>query len=92
MIKLLFKPAIAAVILTCAQVGCADVAAKMQKTWYQNFGWRAGDYFDDPKVIELCHAIEAKNVEEVDRLVAAGASVNAQGKDNMTPLLWAFPG
>jgi uncharacterized protein len=29
--------------------------------------------------------------DEIDRLVAAGADVNAQGKGKMTPLLWAFP-
>jgi ankyrin repeat protein len=42
-------------------------------------------------VIELCHAIEADDLKEIDRLVAAGANVNAKGKDNMTPLMWAFP-
>lgn len=42
-------------------------------------------------MIALCHAIEANDLAEVDRLIAAGADVNAKGKDNMTPLLWAFP-
>jgi ankyrin repeat protein len=39
----------------------------------------------------LCKAIEENDVGEIDRLVAAGADVNAKGKENMTPLLWAFP-
>jgi ankyrin repeat protein len=42
-------------------------------------------------VIALCRAIEANDLDEIDRLVAAGANVNALGKGNMTPLLWAFP-
>ncbi|PHS07134.1 MAG: ankyrin [Blastopirellula sp.] len=53
--------------------------------------WQADDYFDDAQVIALCHAIEANDLEEIDRLITAGADVNAIGKDNMTPLLWAFP-
>src|SRR5262249_43090774 len=51
----------------------------------------AEEYFDDPQVIALCHAIEANDLAEIDRLIAAGANVNAKGKGNMTPLLWAFP-
>jgi len=60
-------------------------------TWHSKCGWKAEDYFTDPKVIALCHAIEADDLAEIDRLVAAGADVNAQGKGKMTPLLWAFP-
>ncbi|MGL6193449.1 MAG: ankyrin repeat domain-containing protein [Thermoguttaceae bacterium] len=66
-------------------VSCGDSA-------YQKFGWKAEDYFDDPKVIALCKAIEAKDIAKIDKLVADGADVNAKGKGNMTPLLWAFPG
>ncbi|MDR3110936.1 MAG: ankyrin repeat domain-containing protein [Planctomycetaceae bacterium] len=60
-------------------------------SWYSKFNWKAEDYFDDPKVIALCRAIEAKDIKKIDRLVANGADVNAKGKGNMTPLLWAFP-
>lgn len=60
-------------------------------TFHQRCGWKAEDYFTDPKVIALCHAIEANDLLEMERLVAAGADVNARGKGNMTPLLWAFP-
>jgi ankyrin repeat protein len=63
----------------------------MGSTWHEKYGWRAADYFDDPKVVALCHAIEADDVAEIDRLILAGANVNARGKENMTPLLWAFP-
>jgi hypothetical protein len=55
------------------------------------FGWRSENYFDQPLKIELCKSIEANDLVEIDRLVAAGADVNAQGKGKMTPLLWAFP-
>jgi len=41
-------------------------------------------------VIALCKAIEANDMKEIDRLLADGADVNAKGKGNMTPLLWAF--
>jgi ankyrin repeat protein len=62
-----------------------------KRTWHENFNWRAEDYFDDPQVVALCKAIELNDLGEIDRLVAAGADVNAKGKGNMTPLLWAFP-
>ncbi|MGL6193972.1 MAG: ankyrin repeat domain-containing protein [Thermoguttaceae bacterium] len=58
---------------------------------YKKLNWKAEDYFGDAKVIALCKAIEAKNIKEIDKLVADGADVNAKGKGNMTPLLWAFP-
>ena len=60
-------------------------------SWYEKFNWKAEDFFDNPKVIALCKAIEAKDLKSIDRLVADGADVNAKGTDNMTPLLWAFP-
>ncbi|MGL6195145.1 MAG: ankyrin repeat domain-containing protein [Thermoguttaceae bacterium] len=39
----------------------------------------------------MCKAIEAKDIPKIDKLVAEGADVNAKGRGNMTPLLWAFP-
>jgi ankyrin repeat protein len=79
------------VVLLVAQLGCAEVTYKMQPNWHEKFTWNAEDYFDDPRVIALCHAIEANNLAEINHLVAAGADVNAKGRGNMTPLLWAFP-
>jgi uncharacterized protein len=77
------------------QGGCSEVSRAFQSatnpTWHQKFDWKAEKYFTDPQVIALCHAIEAQDLEEIDRLVAAGTDVNAKGKGNMTPLLWAFP-
>lgn len=57
----------------------------------QQFGWKPENFFTDAKVVALCHAIEKGNLGEIDRLVADGADVNAKGKGNMTPLLWAYP-
>lgn len=70
--------------------GCGKLRI-VNRTFHQRCGWRAEDYFTDPKVIALCRAIEAKDLLEMERLVQAGADINARGKGNMTPLLWAFP-
>lgn len=70
--------------------GCGRLVG-MRKTYHQRCGWKAEDYFTDPKVIALCRAIEANDLAEMERLVQAGTDVNARGKGNMTPLLWAFP-
>ena len=76
-------------ILLCG--GCGVVSLLLGTTTHQRSGWKAEDFFTEPKVIALCHAIEANDLAEMDRLVRAGADVNAQGKHKMTPLLWAFP-
>ena len=60
-------------------------------TAHQRLGWKAENFFTDAKVIALCKAVEAKDIREIDRLAKAGANVNAKGRGNMTPLLWAFP-
>ena len=81
-------------LLAVAAIGCEKGSIKMKSpnaTWHQKFNWVAEEYFDDPQVIALCQAIEANDLEEMDRLITAGADVNARGKGNMTPLLWALP-
>ena len=80
-----------AVALCLAAVGCGATNLLPSRTYHQRCGWKAEDYFTDPKVIALCKAIEANDLAEMERLVKEGADVNAQGKGNMTPLLWAFP-
>jgi len=57
---------------------------------YQRPDWKAEEYFDDPKVINLCNAIRKRDLALIDKLIAESADVNAKGKGNMTPLLWAF--
>ncbi len=61
------------------------------RRWHTVVNWKAEDFFNDPKVIALCHAIEQNDLAEMERLVEAGANVNAQGKDGMSLLLWALP-
>lgn len=68
-----------------AIIGCGE------RSFHQKVGWNAEDYFDDPQVIALCEAIEENDLDEIERLVANGADVNAKGRCNMTPLLWALP-
>ncbi len=60
-------------------------------SWHDKVGWKAGDFFSDPLVIELCEAIEANDLRRMEAAILNGANVNAIGKDGMTPLLWAFP-
>jgi len=81
----------AMLMLTLLSGGCETVSRLATSSWHTKCGWKAGEYFSDPQVIALCSAIEAGNLEEIDRLVATGADVNVRGKGNMTPLLWAFP-
>jgi uncharacterized protein len=84
-----------AVILACAVLwpasGCSVLNLLPGRTVHQKCGWKAEDYFTDPKVVALCKAIEANDLAEMERLVKAGADVNAQGKGKMTPLLWSLP-
>jgi hypothetical protein len=72
-------------------VGCSEVSKVVGSTWHDKCGWKAEDYFDDAGVIELCRAIEKNNLTAMQRLIDDGVNVNAKGKGNMTPLLWAYP-
>lgn len=78
-------------VLLLLALGCGKPGERMQPSWHQKYGWQAENYFTDPKVIALCRAIEANDLPEMRRLIAAGVDVKTLGKDNMTPLLWAFP-
>lgn len=66
----------------------------------QKVEFRPDGLFDDPLAARLCEAILDANVAEMERLIAAGADVNATGRDltspegtkrrsNTTPLLMA---
>ena len=87
-----FAPALlVAGLMVSSAAGCGLLNLLPGRTIHQKCGWKAEDYFTDPKVIALCKAIEANDLAEMDQLVKAGADVNAQGKGKMTPVLWAFP-
>lgn len=71
--------AVLCILLASLNISCA-----------QNPLWKTEEYFDDPQLIALCKAIDREDLAEMERLVKAGADVNARGKDGMTPLLWAY--
>ena len=78
-------------VVLCSVGGYGLLSLLHGWTLHQLFGWKAEEYFTDPQVIGLCRAIESNDLAAMERLVKAGADVNAQGKGKMTPLLWAFP-
>ena len=61
-----------------------------ESRWHNRVGWKAENFFEDPKVIELCQAIEANDLEQMQKLIDDGVDVNARGEDNMTPLMWSY--
>ena len=80
------RQCLAAVLILClAATGCRSSSS------HTKWGWVAEEYFEDPQVIALCHAIERNDLPEIDRILAAGVNVAARGKGNMTPLMWAYP-
>ncbi|MFC1757334.1 ankyrin repeat domain-containing protein [Planctomycetota bacterium] len=52
--------------------------------------WEAAEYFRDSKVVELCEAIRDDDFPAAKKLIDGGVKANTIGRDNMTPLLWAF--
>ncbi len=66
-------------------------ALKRPQSFHQKHDWRAEKYFQDADVVDLCNAIESKDLRRMDQLIVTGTNVNAVGKDGMTPLMWAFP-
>jgi uncharacterized protein len=84
-----FSLPIEAVFLLAFAIPACTQEAK--PSFHQKVGWKAKDFFEDAKVIALCKAIEANDLTEMGRLIKDGADVNAKGKGNITPLLWAYP-
>ncbi|MEZ6138084.1 MAG: ankyrin repeat domain-containing protein [Pirellulaceae bacterium] len=77
-----------AIACTCVlSLGCS---ARPQKSFYEEAGWQAEDFFEDPNTIALCEAIHSKDLVSVKRLIESGADVNDVGANGMTPLLWAL--
>jgi hypothetical protein len=58
---------------------------------HERIKWKAADFFSNAGVLALCRAIDARDLGEIERLVKSSVNVNAKGRGNMTPLLWAFP-
>lgn len=85
-----------AVAASLAAPGCSEHAsisrlADNNRTFHQNFHLRAEDFFQDAGVIKLCQAIELDDTELILRLINDNVDINACGRDNVTPLLWAYP-
>jgi ankyrin repeat protein len=53
-------------------------------------GEAAEDYWNEAANAQLARAAAEGRVEDIQRLVKGGARVNAVGKQNMTPLVWAL--
>jgi ankyrin repeat protein len=66
-------------------VGCA---ATMDMP--SNISKRAGEAFSDPQARALAEAAARGNSREMERLVKAGADVNAKGSLGITPAWWAI--
>lgn len=72
-------------IVTGLPVGCS-AAMDMPS----NISKRAAEAFADPQVRALAEAASRGNVRELERLVKAGADVNAKGSMGITPAWWAI--
>lgn len=51
---------------------------------------KAKDHFSNPNQLALAEAAARGKVRKIDELLKGGADINAQGKDNMTSLLWSM--
>jgi ankyrin repeat protein len=74
-------------IALCSLLLCLPVAASGQ---LKIAGEAAEGYWGDGANAQLARAAAEGRVEDVKRLVKGGAQVNAVGKQNMTPLVWAL--
>ncbi|MFT4557350.1 MAG: hypothetical protein ACI93T_001490 [Porticoccaceae bacterium] len=70
-------------ILTLAIVGCG-------RSKLVGYGWAADHFFNNAQVVQLCGAIEAGNTERIEELINDGVDIDAVGRENVTPLLWAL--
>lgn len=71
-----------------------DLARANREKYWSNFRLVVGDnpedYFTDAKALGLARAAIAGDLAGIDQAIAAGANLNAVGKDGATPLWFAF--
>ena len=82
--------ALSAKIMVC---GCGEKKPLTEsKTIYEYWWWDAKIIFKDAKsnVKTLIQAIEKDDLDKITSLVKGGADVNARGKMDITPLVWAL--
>jgi len=60
--RMLRENLVTAVIVSSA-AGCGLLNLLPGRTIHQKCGWKAEDFFADPKVIALCRAIEANDLD-----------------------------
>lgn len=80
----MFKSIIITLLLT------AGVLAAYENLGDQVEGHVIQDFFDDKRVISLSMAAAKGEKKTISALLAQGVDINHTGKDNMTPLMWAF--
>lgn len=71
----------ASAVLACSSQQFASVSLK---------GMKAENYFESREQVELAQAIGRNDIRGIDAAVAKGANVNGIGREEMTPLAWAF--
>ncbi len=77
--------------LVAAVIGIGAFQVAEQGVHHPKYGWDAEFYFrGQPNVIELCSAVNAGDLKRMETLIGSGADVSANGKNNMTLLLWAY--
>lgn len=94
----IFSPVVSSAIVAVAfLVGCSRPLPSDGKLYISDFDhgpeyrtWRPADIFQEPGSLSLATAVEHDNVQEITRLVATGIDIDAEGKDQVTPLSWAF--
>jgi len=47
-------------------------------------------FYDDDRQQQLCKAILSGDLTAVEKAIADGASINAEGRHGVTPLFWAY--
>ena len=89
---MIFKSSIFSSILLFTALFFCSIQITSAKTFYQVYNWNIDDFFSDAPsdIKELCKAIEENNCQKVKSLIDKGIDVNYKGKQNMTPLMWAF--
>lgn len=94
----MISPVVSTVFVVVAfLVGCSRQLPSDGKLYISDFDhgpeyrtWRPADIFQEPGSQSLATAVEHDDVQEITRLVATGIDVDAEGKDQVTPLSWAF--
>lgn len=67
-----------------------DILLQEEKTVWQQEGWVPEDFFFDPQMQQVCHAVSGKDSEVLRQQLAALDDPNRVGASGATLLHWAF--